>query len=246
MRTRTSEVEENRDAFLAAISHELKTPLAGLRVSAQLLRRKFEADEELDLQSARRLIEIVNVQADKLTKLLSYLLDVSRSGPGSIPLERQETDLVALAGDLVCDTQARTTRHDIRVDGPTDLWAMVDAARIEQVLVNLLDNAVKYSPDGGAIEIALSRIDRGTVSMAVRDHGIGIPVEHREQMFDRFSDAHDHRLPGLGLGLFLSRRLVELHGGTVSAEFPPDGGTRVVVVLPRGVAASPPAGLGRA
>jgi signal transduction histidine kinase len=236
---RTSEVEDNRDAFLAAISHELKTPVTTLRLSAQLLGRQLKAQGELDRERAVHLIDMIEGQSAKLAKLVNYLLDVSHTGPDSIPLERQETDLVALVGQLVLDAQERTTRHQIRVDAPAPVLAMVDIARIEQVLVNLLDNAVKYSPNGGVIEVELAQGDPSVVCIGVRDHGIGVPREHREHMFDRFSTSHDENAPGLGLGLYLSRRLVELHGGKLSAEFPVDGGTRIVLWVPTGAVTQP-------
>jgi signal transduction histidine kinase len=110
--------------------------------------------------------------------------------------------------------------------------ALVDPARIDQVLVNLLDNAIKYSPNGGLILAEVTRPDSTTLQIAVTDRGVGVPAAQRDRMFDRFSRLHDPLAPGLGIGLFLSRRLVQLHGGTLTAEFPPEGGTRIVVTLP--------------
>jgi signal transduction histidine kinase len=112
---------------------------------------------------------------------------------------------------------------------------MLDPLRIEQVLTNLLDNAIKYSPDGGQIHISLSR-EADNVRLSVRDHGVGVPVEHRGHIFDRFYQAHAGgpltSMAGMGLGLYISRQIVELHGGSIDAEFPDDGGTRLVVSLP--------------
>jgi signal transduction histidine kinase len=117
--------------------------------------------------------------------------------------------------------------------------ADVDALRVEQVLSNLLDNAVKLSPDGGPIDVCLTQRATFSVELSVRDHGLGIPPEKREQIFERFYQAHghDHR-SGLGLGLYISRQMVELHGGEMRAEFPPDGGSRFVVRLPLAVGES--------
>jgi signal transduction histidine kinase len=113
---------------------------------------------------------------------------------------------------------------------------LVDRLRIEQVLINLLDNAIKFSPDGGPIEIDLSSGDDGIMRLSVRDHGIGIPPEQRPRLFNRFYQAHagDYR-SGMGLGLYISRQIVELHGGSMDAEFPLDGGVRIVVSLPLAV-----------
>src|SRR5438093_363723 len=109
------------------------------------------------------------------------------------------------------------------------LIAQVDTLRFEQVVMNLLDNAVKYSPKGGAVEVTLARTP-STFVLSVRDHGVGVAPEHLPQIFDRFYQAHRNR-SGLGLGLYISRQIVERHGGMVYAEAPPDGGTRFVVSM---------------
>ena len=111
--------------------------------------------------------------------------------------------------------------------------AEVDPLRLEQVLTNLLDNAIKYSPDGGTIEVAVSRSMDDALEIAIRDHGPGVPPEKRSLIFERFYQAHGNgHKSGLGLGLYVSRQIVELHGGEITAEFPSDGGSRFVVVLP--------------
>jgi signal transduction histidine kinase len=111
--------------------------------------------------------------------------------------------------------------------------ADVDSESIEQVLSNLLDNALKYSPEGGRICVEVGSISEGQIFIAVRDHGIGIAPERRGSIFERFYQAHadDHR-SGLGLGLYISQQIIAQHGGEMIAEFPPDGGTRFVVRLP--------------
>jgi signal transduction histidine kinase len=100
------------------------------------------------------------------------------------------------------------------------------------VLTNLLDNAIKYSPDGGPVEVVLAQTSASTVELSVRDHGLGVPVEKRDRIFERFFQAHGSGHSGMGLGLYVCRHIVELHGGQIRAEFPEDGGTRVSVVLP--------------
>jgi signal transduction histidine kinase len=110
---------------------------------------------------------------------------------------------------------------------------VVDPLRIEQVVTNLLSNAIKYSPDGGAIDVTLTSAADST-RLEVRDHGIGIPPERRARLFDRFYQAHgEGHFGGLGLGLFISRQIVELHGGSLEADFPADGGTSFRVSLPQ-------------
>jgi two-component system sensor histidine kinase KdpD len=111
--------------------------------------------------------------------------------------------------------------------------AMVDGLRLEQVVTNLVDNAIKYSPEGSPVEVSLDLATPETAEIAVRDHGGGIPTDRRAAIFQRYYRAHaDTYQSGLGLGLYISRQIVELHGGTISAEFPDDGGSRFVVRLP--------------
>ncbi len=116
------------------------------------------------------------------------------------------------------------------------MQATVDPLRLEQVVANLLDNAIKYSPDGGQIDVELREDQGGSATIAVRDRGLGIPIEDREHIFDRFYQGHDRTsltgIAGMGLGLYISRQIIELHGGTIRAEFPPGGGTRFVVRVP--------------
>lgn len=119
---------------------------------------------------------------------------------------------------------------------PQQVPANVDAVRIEQVVGNLLDNAIKFSPDGGRIEVEVSTPRAETIRLAVRDHGIGIPPPRRHELFSRYYQAHaeSHR-SGLGLGLYISRCIVEHHGGRIGVEFPADVGSRFVIDLPAGV-----------
>jgi signal transduction histidine kinase len=116
------------------------------------------------------------------------------------------------------------------------LLALVDPLRIEQVLTNLLDNAIKYSPHGGSVEVeaAVRPSAPDAVEVSVRDHGLGIPPSRRGQIFERFyqAEAAGTYAAGMGLGLYISRQIVDLHGGCIAAEFPDDGGTRFVVTLP--------------
>ena len=117
---------------------------------------------------------------------------------------------------------------------PGPVLAVVDPLRLEQVLTNLVDNAIKYSPRGGPIEVELSTPDPDTLHLAVRDHGVGIPPESRPRIFDRFYQVDPvlQHSSGMGLGLYISQQIVALHGGRIEVEAPPDGGTRVIVRLP--------------
>jgi signal transduction histidine kinase len=222
-----------RDEFLSVAAHELKTPMTSLRGYAQLLGQGLNQGKQLDPQLLAKGLRVIDTQAEKLSQLTAQLLDVSRIDAGKLQLEPRDVNLAELVRGLATAAQAGTQRHTLELDLPERCRAVVDPLRIEQVVTNLLSNAIKYSPDGGAIDVSLSNASDG-VHLVVRDHGIGIPPERRARLFDRFYQAHgEGHFGGLGLGLFISRQIVELHGGTLEADFPADGGTRFRVSLPR-------------
>jgi signal transduction histidine kinase/CheY-like chemotaxis protein len=225
-----------RDEFLSIAAHELKTPVTSLRGFAQTLLRQLDKQGEFDPQRIQHGLQVIDHQAAKLSTLLSQLLDISRFEAGHLELEWTLTDLTRLVTDTVITVQRNTTRHQLTVQVPSSLMTRIDPLRIEQVLVNLLDNAIKYSPQGGPIQIELSALAEQSVCLAVTDHGIGIPPQHRDQIFNRFYQAHqDSYVGGMGLGLYISRQIIELHGGQIQFDTPPEGGTRFVVNLPIGV-----------
>src|SRR5579883_367749 len=225
-----------RNEFLAIAAHELKTPLTSLSGQAQLVLRRFEREGQLEPRRVQQSLQTITGQSQKLSRLINHLLDIARLETGQLAIEPRRTDVAALVAQVVASAQEWSPQHPIDLSAPASLEAEVDPLRFEQVVSNLLDNAVKYSPDGGAIEVALVPRADGTVELSVRDHGLGIPPDKRESIFDRFYQAHadDHR-SGLGLGLYICRQIVDLHGGAIRAEFPPDGGTRFVVRLPLAV-----------
>jgi PAS domain S-box-containing protein len=227
-----------RDEFLSVAAHELRTPITSLRGYAQLALRQYEKAGPPDPERVHRAFQVIDQQSTKLAHLVGQLLDSARIEAGRLALERAPADVAELAANLVRVTQARTQQHTIRLDAPPALPATVDALRLEQVLTNLLDNAVKYSPDGGPVEVTLTTPGPDWLRITVTDHGIGIPPAQRERIFERFYQGHGPgSFGGMGLGLHISRQIVELHGGRIAVEGPPEGGTRFVVRLP--VAAPP-------
>lgn len=227
-----------RDEFLSVAAHELKTPVTTLLASAQLMQRYAQRGTPLEPDRVRERFMLVGQQAARLSRLVSELLDISRLEARRIELECTPTDLGVLIQEVARSVHANPTMHQIQIHGPREpIIASVDPLRIEQVVTNLVDNAIRFSPYGGTIEIEVSAGADGSVRLAVRDHGIGIPYEKRAGLFDRFYQAHgaDHR-SGMGLGLYICRQIVDLHRGAIDAEFPPDGGTRFVVNLPAGTA----------
>ena len=142
-----------------------------------------------------------------------------------------------LLREVIDAARSQLKDHSLETHLPSELWVSIDPLRIEQVVTNLIDNAIKYSPEGGPIEVGLFCDERTSVArVVVRDHGVGVPSEHRAHIFDRFYQAHAGgpltSMAGMGLGLYISRQIVELHEGTIDAEFPDDGGTRFIVRLP--------------
>jgi signal transduction histidine kinase len=230
------QAEALRDEFLSIAAHELKTPLTSLRGFAQLLMRQLDRDEGPDPVRLRQALSAIDQQSAKLARLVNQLLDVSRIDAGRLELDRKVADVVGIVEDVVATARVNTFRHEFTVRAPSGALALVDPLRLEQVFRNLVDNAIKYSPDGGSIliEVESSR-EAGVVRVSVTDHGLGVPPEHRERIFDRFHQAHPERgIGGMGLGLFISRQIVELHGGRIEADHPRGGGTRFVVTIPTG------------
>ena len=228
-----------RDEFLSVAAHELKTPLTGLRGFAQLTLRRLARDGAFDPAETRRAMEVIDQQSLRLTHLVEQLLDVSRIEAGQLRLRREVTELAGLVEGAVAFAHARYSQQPIVVHCEP-VRALVDPLRLEQVLANLLDNACKFNLGSLPIEVELSAHD-GTVALSVRDHGVGIAPEDRERIFERFYPAETGRpTAGMGLGLYLSQRIVSLHGGHIAVDCPPDGGARFVVTLPLGLSPTPP------
>ncbi|MBA2354686.1 MAG: GAF domain-containing sensor histidine kinase [Acidobacteria bacterium] len=221
-----------RDEFLSVVAHELRTPITSLLGFAQLACRQLDGTDPPNPLVAERTLGAIDRQSARLAALVTRLLDVSRLDTGRLVLERQPLDLVALVRGVVDGARVRTRRHNLVLEAPDRLVATVDAVRIEQVLTNLVENAIKYSPDGGPIDVSVRKAPPGGAEVAVQDGGVGIPPERRARVFDRYYRAHgDEQASGMGLGLYISRKIVQRHGGELRAEFPEDGGTRFIVTL---------------
>lgn len=224
-----------RDEFLSIASHELRNPVAVAKGSAQLLLRSLRRGRS-DAERMERQLGAIVEATDRLAVLVDDLLDVSRLRSGQFPVRMRRTDLAGLARDEVRRAAALTREHRLLLvgaDGPCA--ASVDPDRIRQVLVNLLDNAVKYSPGGGEVRVALSR-DGSEAVLCVEDWGMGLPEGAEERIFEPFgraANASGSNVPGMGLGLFICRRIAEAHGGTLVARSGGEGrGTTMCLRLP--------------
>ncbi len=227
----------SRDEFLSVAAHELRTPVTSLRGFAQTLTRQADHTGTLAPERMLNALTHIDVQSRKLTNLVNQLLDISRIKAGRLTLERKPTDLYILVRDVIELARANTQRHTITLHPELPVRAYVDPLRIEQVITNLIDNAIKYSSDG-TIAVTITQLNGDLIQITVADQGIGIPVKRRERLFERFYQAHTDGFAdssGMGLGLYISRQIVELHGGTIEAEFPAEGGTRFVINLPIGL-----------
>jgi PAS domain S-box-containing protein len=225
-----------RDTFLSIAAHELRTPLTALKGMAQLLLRQ-RSRGTLDPDRLDRTLHALDHAADRLVALTSDLLDVARLRAGQLPLDPRPTDLVALVTAAVGRGRDRAgDDQSLTLEAPADLPPIIaDASRVEQVLDNLLDNALKYAPGGGAVTVTVLAEGAGA-AVAVRDTGIGLPPGAEEAIFAPFgraANAAASQLPGLGLGLYICRSIVERHGGWIRAASAGEGrGTTVTVWLP--------------
>ena len=210
------ETDRRKDEFLAMLAHELRNPLAPIRNSVEYLRLK-ERDPELDWS-----YDVIDRQVDHLTRLVDDLLDVSRITRGKLEIRKKRVELSEILRGALETIQPQLTRRGQRLHvttppGPVEIHA--DAIRMTQVLLNLLDNAVKFTPDGGSVWLTAER-EEGTLVLRVRDEGRGLEPDELPQLFQMFYQSRHTKVlsvGGLGIGLALVRRLTELHGGSVEA-----------------------------
>ena len=227
-----------QEEFVSALAHDLKNPLTTVRGQTQLLRRRLARGEPLEVARLESALEGIDAAAVRMTRLLDELGDVMRLRAGQeIDLTREPTDLVALVRRSI-DEQGRTTeRHQIRlVTGVDELVGYWDGPRLDRVLGNLLGNAIKYSPNGGGIVVRLAKEGDGggsTAVLSVADRGVGIPAKDLAVIFERFRRATNvERIAGTGIGLAGTKRIVELHGGTIEVTSTEGEGSTFTVRLP--------------
>ena len=215
---REQDAQRIKDDFLSIVSHELRTPLTSIQGYSQLLEGRLRTDRAGESKEMSHL-RVIRSQVGRMRRLVDDLLDVSRiDRRGGVSIETVDFDLAEQVTEAVGRVRRENRDRDVSLVVPETLGIHADRDRIDQVLSNLLENAVKYSPDGGPIAVSVERRG-GEVEVRFADTGVGIPDEHRENVFERFYQADDvagrRRFGGLGLGLHISRAIIDAHGGRI-------------------------------
>lgn len=233
--------EREREQFLSIVSHELRTPLTPLKALAQLVRSRMRRSRaqgtELDMESLDKNLAAIERQVDRMNGLVNDLLSVSRAEKGSLRMEPVPYDLAVIVREVVqryVDATVEEGRHTFAVEAPPSLPAHGDQSRVEQLLMNLVGNAVKYSPTGGPVRVSVTPRN-GEAEIAIKDQGIGIPPDDIARLGHPFvrGAGRASTFAGMGVGLYVARIVAEAHAGSLALESEGDGkGTTVRVKLP--------------
>lgn len=223
------EAAQLKEDFISAAAHDLKTPLTTIVGQAQALEARALRDGHFttELPGIRRLAR----EGERLRDLVNELLDASRLDRGALLGPTERADLVTIARDVV---RRRPDAQRVKMETDPELHATVDPVRFEQVLANLLDNALKFSDPPRTVTVRLWQAD-GEARVSVADEGIGIPPGDLPHVFERFrrgGNVDDRRYAGMGLGLYICHSIMEQHGGTIWVESPPGRGTTFHVAIP--------------
>jgi two-component system sensor histidine kinase KdpD len=221
-----AEIDAQRAALLRSVSHDLRTPLATIRAAASDLASGTAFDEA----TRRELLELVGDESERLDRLVSNLLSLSRIESGTLRPERQAIALDELVGDVLRRLGRLFRQVRLDVDVPPDLpFVDGDHSQLDQLLTNLLENAARYAPAGSAVHVVAAGRD-GTVELRVIDEGIGVPDHERLRIFEPFRRGEGSRSSGIGLAT--CKAIADAHGGAIRVERTPGGGATFVVTLP--------------
>jgi two-component system sensor histidine kinase KdpD len=230
------EAERLRTSLLSSLSHDLRTPLAGIEGAASSL---LDQAESLSSETRRDLAETILEESRRMTRLVANLLDMIRVETGALQVQKEWQPLEEVIGVVLIRLEERLKEHPVSVRLPPDLPLVpIDAVLMEQVFINLLDNAIKYTPPGTPIEINAA-LQSGAVVVSIGDRGPGIPEGEEQRVFDKFHRAYQGTASGVGLGLTITRGIVKAHGGRIWVEDRNEGGAVFRFTLP--LAGTPPA-----
>lgn len=225
-------LERRKDEFIGLASHELKTPLTSIKVFTQLLERSLKIKE--DTQNLI-FIQKMSQQIDRLRTLVEDMLDVSKIEAGKLSFNYELTDVNQLVADSIYEVQSISPNHQIKLEGNIANPVSIDAYRVGQVVTNLLTNAIKYSPLAQHVLVTLSETPT-MIQTSVRDFGVGIPITEQKRIFEKFARARGknrHSFPGLGLGLYVSQRIIDRHQGKIWVESKENEGSVFSFQLPK-------------
>jgi PAS domain S-box-containing protein len=229
--TRAYEAEQRKDEFIAMASHELKTPITTLKGLTQLVNMRLEKQGATEYLSVMATIEN---QLNRLTRLVNELLDVSKIQAGRLDYAEEPIAIDELLREIVELAQYMSPTHTITLQGASQSHILGDRDRLEQVFLNLIGNAIKYSPQAATVALRMSTVHE-TVIISVQDQGVGIPRQHQGKIFERFYRVFDgttKTFPGLGMGLYISAEIVKRHGGTITVASEEGRGSTFTVCLP--------------
>ena len=232
--TELRNVERMKTEFVASVSHELRTPLTSIKGFIRTLLDDTEGYYDRDTQV--EFYQIIDQECDRLVRLINDLLNVSRIEAGrALELHLKPIDLRNLMARVVTSQQSYTTRHSLVLEASEDLPMVVaDEDKVDQILTNLINNAIKYSPDGGHVWVSARGTD-GNIEVSVKDEGVGIPEEHLDKIFARFhrvESGDSRRAGGTGIGLYLVKHLVEAHHGRIRVDSRVDQGSTFTFTIP--------------
>jgi two-component system, chemotaxis family, CheB/CheR fusion protein len=229
--TERKRLENQKEEFIGIASHELRTPVTSIKSYTQLLEEMLKVNKDTE---GLEIIEKLDRQIDRLAHLIADLLDITRIGEGQLLLNPETFDINVLIHEITELIQHTTVNHVIEQDLQSLPRVRADRERIGQVLINIINNATKYSPEGERIIISTT-LSNDMIRVSIRDFGIGMTNETRLRIFERFYRARDNSsktYPGLGLGLFIASDIIKKHGGEIGVESEMNQGTLVYFTLP--------------
>lgn len=229
--TKQIEAERHKDEFIGLVSHELKTPLTTLKTYAQILKKQARDEKQGSMEER---LDRMDAQVDKLNKLINNLLEITRLEVGNLSLILKPLPLGSLIEEVIETFKLTHDKYRFKTNGTDDIEVLGDRGRLEQVLINLISNAVKFSTGKKVVEVEVE-VKKNMAVVAVVDYGLGIPETQQKRLFERFyrvSGKRFDQIPGLGLGLYLSYEIIKHHQGEMWVESEPKKGSRFFFSLP--------------
>lgn len=229
-----AKTEEMRSSLLSAVSHDLRTPLASITGAASSMRE----DPHLSTATREDLVTSICEEAERLERLVANLLDMTRLESGAVSLKRDWVPLDEIVGSVLTRLEVRLSQRRVQVHLPSEVTLIhVDPVLVEQLMLNVLENACKYTPEGTPIDVTATQ-ERESVVIELRDYGAGLPAGYEERLFEKFHRGSHKGISGAGLGLAICRAIADAHGGSIRAENAPGGGAIFRIEVP--VGATPP------